>query len=179
MWRLWIQRWRMILTKFSTLLDYLTVQYNMLLAIQITQTDSSSFTNLSAKIRSGDIAFSELNLFRIKAQFQDHILSASSQSIPDHIHKLHCKKLNINNARASKVEKLQLPSDFRSTIAASFSEESHFSNFKAEVCVDEKTYCTLCFLSSNRMFHLHKRQKRIMDVDKSIFRARELVDDQK
>ena len=48
--------------------------------------------NLSAKVRSGDIVFSELNFFILKAQFHDKFLSASSQCIIDHIDTLHYKK---------------------------------------------------------------------------------------
>ena len=56
------------------------------------------------------------------------------------------KKINISNARANKVEKLQLPPDFRSTVAASLCGELHHSNFGTEVCVDDDTYCTFCFI---------------------------------
>ena len=63
--------------------------------------------NLSSNIRSGDIAFSELILFILKAQFQDLILFASSPCNPEHIDALHCKKIHINNARANQVNKLQ------------------------------------------------------------------------
>ena len=55
------------------------------------------------------------------------------------------KKINIRNARFSKVEKLQLPSDFRSKSATNLSGGSHLSNFRTEVCGDKDTDCTPCF----------------------------------
>ena len=55
------------------------------------------------------------------------------------------KKIIISNARFKKVEKLHLSSDFRSIIATNLSGESHLSNFGAQVCGYEDTYCTPCF----------------------------------
>ena len=48
-------------------------------------------------------------------------------------------KKNISNARVNKFEKNQLPSDFRSIVAANLCGESHHSNFAAEVFVDDDT----------------------------------------
>ena len=75
-------------------------------------TDSISFTNPSAKIQSGDIVFSELNLFIRKAYFHDHIMSMSPQCNPDHFDALYLKKINISNAGFNKDGKLPLPTDF-------------------------------------------------------------------
>ena len=64
---------------------------------------------------------------------------------PEHNDTLHFKKINMSNPRVNKVEKLQLPSDFRSTLAANLCEESHHSKLGPEVCADDDTYGTLSF----------------------------------
>ena len=98
--------------------------------------DSSSFTNISIKVRSGDIFFSELNLFMMKALVHDHILSASSQCIPDHIDTLRCNKKStsvmLGSIKSKNFSYLQIFG------------QSHLK-FGAEISGDVDTAFTLCF----------------------------------
>ena len=109
-------------------------------------TDSILFTNLSAKVSSGDIVFSELNFSIMKAKLYGHILSVSSYNAPRLHWHTSCTKTNIINARVNEVE-----NKIKTIIGANQGGDSHYSNVGAEVSGDEDTGCILWLSSSKRM----------------------------
>ena len=112
-------------------------------------TDPTSFTNLSAKILSGDIAFSWLNLFIMKSLFRAHILTVLSQCIPGKIDTLHNKKSTSVKLGSIKTKNFSYPRVLHQQSLQTYAE-SHIIQFLELESVSTKIHIVQFVLNVER-----------------------------